>query len=814
MRRVLRHQKPGRALTCEALEQRLTMSGVPAWTNAGSLSLSFVPDGTRVGDDASALEAALAGQAGLSQWKETIARAFQTWARHADINVGVVPDSGPPLGIRGKSHADSRFGDIRIAGIPLSSDTTAEAIDHAQSIAGTWSGDVVFNTSANWPSDAALFSVALHEAGHVLGLEHSSDPNSPMFVHGISQSAGPTAADIAALQALYGPRRGDVHEKNAGNDTIARASRIPHAEPTDGFDGTSPLIVFGDVLDGQDRDVHLLPLLPGYQGAMTFELRTQGLSQLQGRISVLDQQGNVLAQSASTAALGDVVTLHLSAATGERYFLQVEAADTGVFASGGYAVVVKYDELIAASDAQIARLVVDGFRWQARTDDSAAEVDTRRLVTNGSSPLLDDDQHQDDELNTARRLDPVADSPAARRFQFIGTIADASDVDVFRVRSQDTPSASRGLTVVVESLEADGLIPLVSVLDMDGNSLPLKMLANGNGTVVLRVENVVENSDYLLQIRGASSSLGNYAFLATFDDLAAARTSLFAEDVTAQDPAALSKLYVARPQLFNFALQSAPVAGAAADSIWATVYDERQRTVAFVGSPVGGFRSAPSVLLQPGTYHILVEARDASGLSGIAASFVFYADAISDPVGPPLLNPGEIPIFACGGATDLFCYPDLPPVPDPFVVAPDPAPPPTSPTEPVVPPIDFWFWPPDFLPTNPLLPLDVNGDGKVSPFDALQIVNALNARGAGPVPLPPRDTPYLDPSGDGRVTPRDALLVIDELNRRANAAAAAAPSTSQPAMWIAAADALAQELGQFSTPAGNSRRLVRSALPR
>ena len=61
--------------------------------------------------------------------------------------------------------------------------------------------------------------------------------------------------------------------------------------------------------------------------------------------------------------------------------------------------------------------------------------------------------------------------------------------------------------------------------------------------------------------------------------------------------------------------------------------------------------------------------------------------------------------------------------------------------------------------------LDVNGDGKVSPIDALNVINYLN----GPLPkvltLPhTAAAPYYDVNGDGNVTPLDALLVITFLN--------------------------------------------------
>ncbi|HUG70789.1 MAG TPA: S8 family serine peptidase [Pirellulaceae bacterium] len=69
---------------------------------------------------------------------------------------------------------------------------------------------------------------------------------------------------------------------------------------------------------------------------------------------------------------------------------------------------------------------------------------------------------------------------------------------------------------------------------------------------------------------------------------------------------------------------------------------------------------------------------------------------------------------------------------------------------------------------NPILPLDVINNGRVSPLDALVVINHLNTHGVGPIPDPMPGQSiwhYLDTSGDDVITPMDALLVINYLNR-------------------------------------------------
>jgi hypothetical protein len=68
---------------------------------------------------------------------------------------------------------------------------------------------------------------------------------------------------------------------------------------------------------------------------------------------------------------------------------------------------------------------------------------------------------------------------------------------------------------------------------------------------------------------------------------------------------------------------------------------------------------------------------------------------------------------------------------------------------------------------NPMNPRDIDFDGRVTPIDALLIINELNATGprslsnfhAGQNP-----SPFIDPSGDNSLSPLDAVNVINFLN--------------------------------------------------
>jgi hypothetical protein len=322
----------------ECLERRDVPAtfGIP-WTDAQHLTVSFVPDGTDVHGRASDLFKSLKQQ-GLAQadWQAAVLRAVQTWAVNANINVGLVEESGSnALGTDGAAQGDSRFGDIRIAGVNLGATAQQLAITtpHDPSV-GTLAGDIILNTGRNFGTGEGtrfdLYMVMMQEVGHAFGLSNSTDHASVMYedyqgVHGLA------ASDIASIQALYGPRSADAFENLVGNDSFATAT---------GFDPTQGVLE-ADITTNQDADVYTFAASAKSKQA-TIQVLTDGLSLLNARVTVYDANHNVIGSATSNGA-GNDFAVNVNVQGGETYFVKVTGASGDVFAMGSYRLKVVLD---------------------------------------------------------------------------------------------------------------------------------------------------------------------------------------------------------------------------------------------------------------------------------------------------------------------------------------------------------------------------------------------------------------------------------------------------------------------------------------
>lgn len=149
-----------------------------------------------------------------SQVQSEILRAFSTWAAHTNVSFtpAEVTEATRSIDIL---FASGAHGD----GYPFDgpggvlAHTFFPAPPNSEPIAG----DMHFDDSESWHvgTSVDLFTVALHETGHALGLGHSDQPGDVMYPY-YSFATGLAPGDIAAIQAVYGTTPGSVTLPSGG----------------------------------------------------------------------------------------------------------------------------------------------------------------------------------------------------------------------------------------------------------------------------------------------------------------------------------------------------------------------------------------------------------------------------------------------------------------------------------------------------------------------------------------------------------------------------------------------------------------------
>ena len=347
--RSSRSTQQRRVLRIETLRERVVLDasdlGVAdplPWFDPGSLTYSYAPDGTHVAGEENRLAATFAQLGSETQWKQQFESAFDAWLVPLGASVSETADSGDPFGVPGRTRDDPRFGDIRIAAVPLSTGVLATSVPHSAIARGTWAGDILLNTDADWESSDALFSVVLHEIGHVLGLPHSSDPDSVMYDHGALDYSAPSTADIQWLRDRYaGVRFEDAEDdESASNTETTDGGELVPAGTFDPSSVTvlSPVIgstvqysTIGNVIDADSPVVFQLE--PTTDAAkdlenLTIALHPSATSRLVADITVLDRAGQAVESYVLHHSHGDVVVQVPGVETDRAYFVLVHHSPT------------------------------------------------------------------------------------------------------------------------------------------------------------------------------------------------------------------------------------------------------------------------------------------------------------------------------------------------------------------------------------------------------------------------------------------------------------------------------------------------------
>jgi Matrixin len=593
------------ALRLEALEDR----SVPAifgqpWLDGRHLTLSFAPDGTAVSGTGSNLTGLSGVFGGVSAAELEILRAFQTWAVNANLNVGVVGDSGAPFGTAGAIQNDPRFGDIRIGARALAGDVVA--ITAPFSLLTPNSGDLIFNAAKAFAAGNAagaydLFTVAMQEAGHAFGMSNSVDPASVMFEQYQSARAGLSAGDVTGIQGLYGARTPDAYEGSTGNGTLATAT--PFAAGLE-----------ADLTTAQDVDTYRYVATSA--AGRWFRVKAAGLSLVNAKLEVLDATGQVIGSAQATNPLQNDVTVYVPQLTvGAAYYLRVSSARSDVFGIGAY------------------RLAADNTQAGPGAGDPNALVDTE---TNAN--------------NTVATAATPARSTGPYDYSFRSSLSTASDVDFYRIHAPTTASGLTRLNVTVAAVGQSGYLPQVDIYTAAGVLLTTtQVVAQTDSSVVVSADEVPAGVDYLVRVSNTLWQSGNYDFVADFQavmpKMMGARGTL-----TSALPSTAATMNIWQSQVVQINLLANLTNGS--DFVGEVRLYNADNQVVFDLLSLTGLLSTGQVYLPRGAYTVEIRA-----LTAATINFNLSMFGVTDPEGTSPTDPTGAPTGG-GGAP-------LPPPPDP-----------------------------------------------------------------------------------------------------------------------------------------------------
>lgn len=640
-----------RPLNVERLEDRKMMAtfGTP-WPAARSLSVSFPTDDAAIGAYRNSARQVLDQVTDRLQWQEAALRAFQTWSVHGNFNVGLVPDRGDDFGSVGLTMNDPRFGEFRIGAFPQPG-VLANALPYQQ-IAGTWSGDVLLNTQANFfladrfasgpvqvpsPNEKGpaveLFSVLLHEAGNALGLADNNVSGAVMNGNYSGPNMSLKTSDIAAIKQLYGQRR-DIYEPTNNN---ARSLATPIKYPA-GFNGTRPLSVKGSLNTMADVDFYRLQPLAGKE-KVSVRLWASGISLLKAKIEVLDRFGNKLADAKADSIFQNNLQLDIGSLQDHpTLFIRIARNSGDVFGIGDYRLDIDYRDLSLQPDLTPPTHDADAVD---EDDDSGIDfVSVDALFSRVG--LVDNEIGSNDTLASATLLETTIGFLANSRYELQSALSSSSDRDLFRFRAPAFASPTLSIAVDPVGIENPNLD--VILLSDRGDRVASQLTRKPDGGLTIVVTNPVPNEQYVLFVRtaaGSSVSRGNYVASVDFaTESANLMRGVFAGNVTASGEN-VSRFTTFKTQLFRFDL-SAQAASVDA-GVQLNIYDAKTGNIVSSFAAATGVQRTAYVWLGAGEYYFVVTSRSRLGTPALAASFSLRADVISDDQGPNPIDPTKPP---------------------------------------------------------------------------------------------------------------------------------------------------------------------------
>ncbi len=315
----------------ESLEDRIVPYAVSGykWANL-NVSASFMPNQTAIGTAKSDLFAKYDAKFSTATWERQFARALQTWASVTPLNFHFVNDDGSAAGAGGFGQGDSRFGDIRLGAFASTSRYLAYSYFPYPST--TRGGDIVLNSRLvyNIGTNYDLYSVLLHEAGHTLGLNHSSVYGSVMYPTIAKVYAGLSADDMAGIRAIYGARQPDAFDAKAANNFFGSATALT-------LDSAGAVNLTADLTTVADVDYYKVTTPSNFTGTLSVSVDARDFSLLAPKLLVYNASLRLVGSASTGSAYGTAAMLTLNGlAPGKTYYVVADGATTDVFGMGAY----------------------------------------------------------------------------------------------------------------------------------------------------------------------------------------------------------------------------------------------------------------------------------------------------------------------------------------------------------------------------------------------------------------------------------------------------------------------------------------------
>lgn len=341
--KMIRRERRATRIKAESLESRILLYATSgnAWPNSELITISFMPDGTDLGGVASDLQSTFNAKFGSAAvWQNQILKAAQYWAQQTNINFAVVSDNGDYAGGGLFQQGDPGFGDIRIGGFNFGSSALAQVYLPPPINNYSIAGDIQFNTGItfNVGSTYDLFTVAMHEFGHALGMYHSTVSTATLYPTYNGVDTALNADDISGIRSVYSAGVARSADAQEANNSTSAAKVVA-------IDGTTKSAVVNDLnlTTNTDLDYFKFVVPAGSSTTLKATVVSEGLSLLNPKIEILNSAGTVKATATAAAtAYGTTITATFTGITaGQTYYAKVSSANSiAAFKTGNYALVL------------------------------------------------------------------------------------------------------------------------------------------------------------------------------------------------------------------------------------------------------------------------------------------------------------------------------------------------------------------------------------------------------------------------------------------------------------------------------------------